>query len=145
MNASEIARHAAELVSGDRAKTHGDKARVHANIAQLWTAYLRSRPEGEAALGPADVALMMVLLKVGRTLEGAHNPDDYVDAVGYAAIAGELAERAAPESKSTEARFREVTAERQRAASWFPHKSCDGPCDPDCPWPDGPCGRENLP
>ena len=33
----------------------------------------------------------MVLLKVGRTLAGAHNADDAVDAVGYSAIMGELA------------------------------------------------------
>ena len=36
---------------------------------------------------------MMVLLKVARTKTGAHNPDDYIDMTGYAAIAAELADR----------------------------------------------------
>ena len=35
----------------------------------------------------------MVLLKVARTQEGQHNIDDYVDACGYSAIAGEIAEK----------------------------------------------------
>ena len=39
-----------------------------------------------------DVATMMVLLKIARTQAGSHNVDDYVDACGYAAIAGEIAD-----------------------------------------------------
>ena len=39
-----------------------------------------------------DVALMMALLKIARTKLGEHNKDDYVDLVGYGAIAGEIAE-----------------------------------------------------
>ena len=39
-----------------------------------------------------DVAAMMVLLKIARTQAGNHNIDDYIDACGYAAIAGEIAE-----------------------------------------------------
>lgn len=95
MDAGTICRTAATLVSGDRARTHGDKRTNHENIARLWNAYLRGRPLGERLTG-RDVALMMALLKVARTLTGAHNADDYVDAVGYAAIAGELAETEPP-------------------------------------------------
>ena len=84
VSASDIARKAASLVSGDRAKTHGDKQENHENIAALWTGYL------DMAVTAKDVANMMVLLKIARTKTGEHNPDDYVDAVGYAAIAGEL-------------------------------------------------------
>ena len=40
---------------------------------------------------PEDVANMMALLKIARTQAGQHNPDDYVDACGYSAIAGEIA------------------------------------------------------
>ena len=36
---------------------------------------------------------MMELLKIARRLTGTFNLDDYVDSVGYAAIAGELAAR----------------------------------------------------
>jgi hypothetical protein len=41
---------------------------------------------------PKDVAILMVLLKLARTKAGEHNIDDYVDACGYSAIAGELNE-----------------------------------------------------
>jgi hypothetical protein len=36
---------------------------------------------------------MMALLKIARTQAGHHNIDDYVDACGYSAIAGEIAEK----------------------------------------------------
>jgi hypothetical protein len=85
MNAAEIARHAADLVSGDRNASHGEAHVNFENIRALWSAYL------DRELTAVDVALMMVLLKVARTKAGRHNPDDYVDAVGYAALAGELA------------------------------------------------------
>ena len=42
-------------------------------------------------ISPEDVAQLMSLLKIARTQAGEHNIDDYVDAVGYQAIAGEIA------------------------------------------------------
>jgi hypothetical protein len=93
MNAQEIASRAAELVSGDRQKSHGDKTENHQNIAALWNAYLGWRLGEGALLTPRDVALMMALLKIARTKAGSHNPDDYVDLCGYGAVAGEIAER----------------------------------------------------
>ena len=41
---------------------------------------------------PKDVATMMGLLKVARIATGS-NPDSFVDLAGYAACAGEIAER----------------------------------------------------
>ena len=35
----------------------------------------------------------MSLLKIARTQAGEHNLDDYVDACGYSAIAGEIANK----------------------------------------------------
>jgi hypothetical protein len=94
MKAHEIAERAASLVNGDRNHTHGEAKQNHANIAAHWNAYLHSRwPGCMVNLTPRDVACMMVLLKVARTCLGAHNLDDYVDAVGYASIAGDIAER----------------------------------------------------
>ena len=94
MKATEVAAQAAKLLAGDRDRTHGNKRDNHDNIAALWDAYARRKwklPPG--TITGTDVALMMVLLKVARTLAGAHNADDYVDAVGYSAIAGELAQQ----------------------------------------------------
>lgn len=93
MNAQEIAAKAADLVGGDRAKTHGDKVENHQNIAALWNAYLGWRLGEGGLLTPRDIALMMALLKIARTKGGSHNPDDYIDLAGYAAVAGEIAER----------------------------------------------------
>lgn len=86
MKTFQILQTAEKLVSGDRDKTHGDKLINHNNIALLWSAYL------EFKITPKDVAILMVLLKLARTKAGQHNIDDYVDACGYAAIAGELKE-----------------------------------------------------
>jgi len=87
MNAEEICKKAGELVGGDRAKTHGDKFENHLNIARLWSAYLG------CAITPEQVALMMGLLKIARTKTGTYNPDDFIDLVGYASIAGDIAAR----------------------------------------------------
>jgi hypothetical protein len=84
MKTSQILQTAEKLVSTDRSKTHGDKKVNHQNIANLWSAYL------DFNISPKDVAILMVLLKLARTKAGQHNIDDYVDACGYSAIAGEL-------------------------------------------------------
>jgi hypothetical protein len=97
--AGEILETARQLVDGDRARTHGDKVDNHVCIAELWNAYLRLqlRHAGVDIPGvivdPIDVATMMILLKVARTVSGGeHNLDNYIDAAGYAAVAGEIAE-----------------------------------------------------
>ncbi len=88
MKAEEIARRAADLVGGDRARQHGDKHETHRNIARLWSAWLRH------PVSAADVAAMMVLLKLARTKGGSLNTDNFVDMAGYASIMGELADGA---------------------------------------------------
>lgn len=90
LNAPSICRRAADLMSGDRAKTHGPKYRNHANIAEMWNAYLSIRRDRLAPLTPANVAIMVALLKVARSELGAFNLDDYVDGAAYFGIAGEL-------------------------------------------------------
>lgn len=90
LRASEICCRAAELVSGDRNRTHGDKRANHAKIAGLWNAYLKIRRLPDTPLGAGDVATMMALLKIARMELGDFNPDDAVDGAGYIAIRGEL-------------------------------------------------------
>ena len=99
MQAVEILTTAAQLVGGDRAKTHGAKHPNHENIARLWNAYLvnagviHSDEFGASQLLDAtDAANMMILLKIARTQSGGtHNADNYIDAAGYAGVAGECA------------------------------------------------------
>lgn len=95
MKAHEICARAAELTGVAREHQHGSKRENHIKIATMWNAFMAIRRDPAAPLSPADVALMMVCLKVARTQHGAHNIDDYVDAAGYAGVAGEIAEHEA--------------------------------------------------
>ncbi len=89
--ATEIAARAAELVGGDRDRQHGQKRDNFSRIASVWNGYMAARREPASPLDALDVGHMMVLMKVARTQSGAVNVDDYVDAAGYAACAGEIA------------------------------------------------------
>ena len=100
MNTTEILQKTEKLVNGDRAKTHGNKIINHENIARLWSAYLQNKTKLNIILSPEDVAQLMSLLKIARTQAGEHNIDDYVDAVGYQAIAGEIASKRSELSSS---------------------------------------------
>ena len=89
----EILRAAADIVDGPRNETHGDKERSFDAIAKLWSAYLSMTGEPHSVTA-ADVCAMMVLLKFARSEHGQHVEDHGVDAAGYAAIWGELREKA---------------------------------------------------
>ena len=86
---ASILREAATLVEGDRNATHGDKRESFAAIAGLWNAYMAAR--GGGLFEGKDVACMMTLLKIARSLQGRPIRDHYVDAAGYMAIAAETA------------------------------------------------------
>jgi|TARA_R110000787_G_scaffold103596_1_gene210214 hypothetical protein len=87
MNRNECLKIAQDLINGDRASDYGDAYLNHARVAALWTTYTQSRT---TALSPVDVAMMMVLMKVARTMENPKN-DSFVDIAGYAALASEMA------------------------------------------------------
>jgi hypothetical protein len=94
MKREDYCERARALIGGDRAQQHGDVRRTHESIAALWSAWLGQR--GLLAtedLSAGDVLAMMALLKLARTLNGSFNADDYVDAIGYIALAGEVAEK----------------------------------------------------
>lgn len=88
-DAVDILTRAAKIVGGARNVTHGTKERSFQVIADLWNAYIQGLPS--VVLSPRDVAQLMVLMKVGRSLAGDPIEDHFLDAAGYAAIAGELA------------------------------------------------------
>jgi hypothetical protein len=91
--AGEILRAAAGIVQGARNETHGKAERSFAAIAYLWDAYMSAKPQGAGTITAADVAAMMVLLKMARSLHGQHVEDHGVDAAGYAGLWGELREQ----------------------------------------------------
>ncbi len=84
---TDILDKAREIITTDRERQHGAPEDTFAHIAMLWEAYLRM------PITELDVAWMMVLLKAARSQYNRHNVDNYVDAVGYAALAAELAQR----------------------------------------------------
>lgn len=94
----EILNRAAELTDGERNFQHGDPVAQHRACAHLWNAYLdlsrfRGMPPDEQRgihLQAPDVAIMMALVKLSRMAHGDPlNMDNFVDAAGYIAIAGE--------------------------------------------------------
>ena len=91
MTKEEILRQAKELITGDRNDTHGDAYRNHAEIAEFWNIFLDKKLKPMANITAEDVALMMVLMKISRNIQGKKsNLDKFIDMCGYAAIAGEI-------------------------------------------------------
>jgi hypothetical protein len=84
MNRAEILATATQYVTKDRAATHGDAERNFEMIAAYWSTHL-----GVEIL-PADVAVMMTLLKIARIGSNARNADNWVDGCGYLACGGEI-------------------------------------------------------
>lgn len=92
MKAAEIATKAAELIGGDRERTHGDKTINHHKIAAVWNGILTAAGKaGNLPLDAHDVANLMEGLKIARRYLGSFNADDYIDGAGYASVAGEIA------------------------------------------------------
>ncbi|MEZ0171015.1 DUF6378 domain-containing protein [Microvirga sp. TS319] len=92
--ATAIASSAADLIGGDRAKTHGDALETFSRTASLFNGILTaagiatSRP-----LDAHDVCNLLEGLKIARRYSGSFNIDDYIDGAGYAACAGEVRQR----------------------------------------------------
>jgi hypothetical protein len=85
---------AAKLTTGDRDKAYGSPVSNMQDIASLWTAYLRmiGVQVPYLSLRGEDVAHMMALMKMSRTVANNYTPDTYIDSACYEAIAGECAE-----------------------------------------------------
>ena len=69
----------------NRGSTHGHYDHTMLRTAKLWEAYF------ERPIEPMDIAICMALVKLARTMETKSNPDNFLDAVSYWAIAGSLA------------------------------------------------------
>ena len=92
---ADILDRAKAIVTGEREKQYGKPEDNFAIIAELWGAYTGHK------FSPVDVAMMMALLKVARIKTGVGTVDSFVDLAGYAACAGEIAERNATTSVQT--------------------------------------------
>ncbi|MDA1338071.1 MAG: DUF6378 domain-containing protein [bacterium] len=83
---SQLLQDADELINGDRHQNYGDALDNFARIATLWSSYLGHDIKSH------DVGVMMALLKISRISYDKTLKDSFVDALGYIALAGELAE-----------------------------------------------------
>ena len=92
---ADILDRAKAIVTGEREKQYGKPEDNFAIIAELWGTYTGYK------FSPVDVAMMMALLKVARIKTGVGTVDSFVDLAGYAACAGEIAERNATTSVQT--------------------------------------------
>lgn len=97
----KILSKAASLITGQRQQEYGTPEENFQHIADSWTVHLRKILKHDAKISARQVAEMMVLLKMARTLNSP-TEDSYVDAGGYSGIAGELAAREEQLRKDTE-------------------------------------------
>ncbi len=88
LSKAELLDAAKALITGDRNETHGDAHTQLSHIALLWNGYLRTD-----AFDAEKAAMMLLLVKLSRSCNGKFNPDDYIDLLGYGALAGECAIR----------------------------------------------------
>lgn len=84
--------HADSVINGERQNLYGDPEDNFGAIASFWTTYLG----GQVLITPEDVACMMTLMKIARIASGTMQRDSFIDAIGYMALGGEIAERPQP-------------------------------------------------
>lgn len=98
MNRAEILERARVCVCNEREQDYGSPEDNFATIARLWDVYLQAAHlellpiPGVSTITAKDVGIMMALLKVARIATGS-SEDSFVDLAGYAALAGEIAEK----------------------------------------------------
>ncbi len=76
---------AQELIHVQRSKDYEPPDKNFSDIAFLWSVYLGKK------ITPAEVCIMMALLKVCRLKNEPTHRDSYVDMAGYTGLAAELA------------------------------------------------------
>ena len=85
LRSKDILTNASDTID-ERSATHGHYDLTLLRASKLWGDYL------EREIDPMDVAICMALLKLARVMEArGHHNDNFLDAVAYFAIAGELA------------------------------------------------------
>jgi len=76
-----------------KAEEHGDTLPSFQMIAEFWSVYVKHahRIRPESWIEPTDVAQMMSLLKIARSVYGDNiNDENYVDGAGYTSLAALL-------------------------------------------------------
>ena len=116
MTPEEILKTASDIAEGKRDANGAENS--FSLIADLWTVYLREVSSMKATLLPSDVAQMMVLLKVARSVCGSPHPDHYVDQAGYSAWAGYLRDTGETQADAMLTQMAAAAEKRGSAAAW---------------------------
>jgi Domain of unknown function (DUF6378) len=91
MMKAEMLDLAKEIVTRDRQNDYGTAEENFGTIAEFWSTYLRAKYRSwDIELTPADVAAMMVMMKVSRITTSPRKEDNWVDIAGYAACGAEV-------------------------------------------------------
>lgn len=93
-----------KIITKDRHATHGKAENSFQTILSYWSVYLTKQFGYPIQLSVVDVSQMMVLFKVARGHNNPGNVDNWLDQIGYSAIAGELALREANYQAEAEAK-----------------------------------------
>lgn len=83
----EIVEKMCECIFKDRQNTYGKPEECFQTVADFWNTYLKINDDC-FKITKQDVANMMLLLKVARMSASPEHKDNYIDAAGYAVIAG---------------------------------------------------------
>ena len=75
---------ARQLVGHDRHQEYGDPTENMTRTAAMLSAYLGERKGTE--IGPHDVAVFGIILKLGRIAENPESLDSWIDVAGYSSI-----------------------------------------------------------
>lgn len=86
-----ILSEAERVICNDRQDQYGNAEDSFKLIANFWNVYLQRKLDGPSAITPYDVARMMTLLKLARSMTNPMHQDNDIDICGYTAIAAELA------------------------------------------------------
>jgi hypothetical protein len=85
------------MVNGSRLQDYGKPEDNFLRIARLWNTHLLnsgildSLSDESKIITPADVATMVILLKVARLCNSPDHLDSWIDIAGYAACGAECA------------------------------------------------------
>lgn len=83
---SKCLKKAEKVVNFERNKEYGQPEDSFGDIAKFWSTYLKIE------ITPIQVAGMMALLKIARSIAASNKPDTWIDLAGYAACAYELSQ-----------------------------------------------------
>ena len=82
---------AAKEAVEDREGDYGSPQQNFERIAAIWNVILTCKLGKEHEISAADVAMMMIGIKLARLIETPDHEDSAVDAAGYAALLAEIA------------------------------------------------------